>query len=114
MVTPECFIASADELLKKENATEVDFRNAISRAYYGAFHKIFLTIEGAPEGHAELIHFLKASKDKNVKSLAILLGQLRAARVTSDYYLDVQIFDVSAKNNISTAKNVCQKIDNLN
>lgn len=111
MVTPECFIDSAVELLEKDLVLEIDVRNAISRAYYGAFHKAFQDIGNAPEGHAELVRFLQGSKDKNMKAIAVKLKQLRNARVTADYHLDISVFDVTAKANIRSAQDFIKMVE---
>jgi uncharacterized protein (UPF0332 family) len=39
MIETSDFISHAIGLLKKEHASEVDFRSAISRAYYSLYHE---------------------------------------------------------------------------
>jgi hypothetical protein len=38
MITGDDYIAVAERLLLSKNAKEADYRSAVSRAYYGAFH----------------------------------------------------------------------------
>jgi len=75
--------------------TEIQIRNAVSRAYYAAFHACLevYNIDGSAEGgvHAKLISGLKASVDINDRKIGYVLEQLTGLRTVADYHLSATI-----------------------
>jgi len=74
---------------------EINLRNAMSRAYYAAYHgclEIYEADRSANGGvHNKLIIALKNSPDRKDRQLGIILDQLRLLRRTADYYLSESI-----------------------
>lgn len=87
MVTPGELLAAAVEM--SDGTTEVAWRNAVSRAYYAAFHHCRLLAEervglpefGSPEDHATVARAL----DEIDRRAAEALRHLRRERNAADY-----------------------------
>lgn len=112
------FLFSAEELLSKDNAKEIDFRNAISRAYYCAFHQVQDYVEHAPDGHRPLIKHLKNKHNQETKlsydqyfEAAVLLDQLRTLREVADYCINDTVYDIPAKTSVRTVKDLIALIE---
>lgn len=76
------FLDSAKKILKQSNdCAEIDLRNAISRAYYSAYHicaSKFLPADVKGKGsHERLILGMMSSDDAEVKELAEQLKNLK-------------------------------------
>lgn len=95
-VTPDELLTAAERLLG-QGAGEVDWRNAASRAYYGAYHRCRLVADSAGLGatqtggvHAGLVAaFLAPLNPRPVRALGYMLDQSRLSRVDADYNIDV-------------------------
>jgi uncharacterized protein (UPF0332 family) len=64
----------------------------VSRAYYGAFHltKAFLRDLGfETTGHGEPVQFLSMGGNSDARIAALMLSDLRNARVKADYVLEL-------------------------
>ena len=117
-VKPVDFLSSAINILN--NGSEIDFRNAVSRAYYAAYHEA-LRVSKKSNGssikkgsHEILIDKLKkhkglSSKDKAIVKIGVLLSICKKHRVEADYYIKQQCSNVTAQ----TVINECQYIINL-
>jgi uncharacterized protein (UPF0332 family) len=93
------FIKSANTLVKGSN--EVDYRNAISRAYYGAFHACSdlasqNNLDSIGSCHERLVSALK-SHPKFV-SIANKLHDAKGKRTIADYNLSRKMTQSEAKN----------------
>ena len=70
--------------------SEVDWRNAVSRAYYAAYHRSMLIVEGlgfAIEGggvHRMLVDTLTENRNPNIKAVGYMLEECRRYRVRAD------------------------------
>ena len=113
-VTPRELLEAAGAL--GQRGSEVDLRNAASRAYYAAYHQCRrlaqdLRLRPAPGSggvHRRVIDALTGSRDRKLKSLGYMLEQCRKLRVSADYNIDEEFPPGHAR----TALMQCRKILN--
>lgn len=81
-----------------------EFRSAISRAYYAAYHvgleflnKMGFSISKNSEAHDAVCWHFNNSGDEDLKKIATKIGELRAKRNQADYQLNRT--DVESKEN---------------
>lgn len=103
-VSGDDFLNSAHEFLDKNR--EIDYRNFISRGYYGMYHKILSVLNYMPNvsgsHHSALIEYLcTPSQHKNephdsmkLQSLGYTMKQERLYRNKADYELDCEDINV--------------------
>ena len=111
-VTPRELLEAAGAL--EERGSEIDLRNAASRAYYAAYHQCRrlaqnLRLRPAPGSggvHRTVIDSLTDSGDRKLKSLGYRLEQCRKLRVVADYEIEVEFPPGDAR----TALAQCRKI----
>ncbi len=99
-VSGDDFLNSAHEFLDKKR--EIDYRNFISRGYYGMYHKVQAVLNYMPNvsgsHHSALIEYLSnSSQHKNepydsmkLKSLGYTMKQERLYRNKADYELNCE------------------------
>ena len=120
-VTPDDLLASADVLLGGNGASEVDWRNATSRAYYAAYHRCRsvagtagLSIGQIGSVHAGLVAELTAPLTPNpLKSLGYMLDQCRRRRNEADYNIDGDFERVDAEWVVEECRRIIDKADAL-
>lgn len=112
-VTPNALLEAAKALGRGES--EVDWRNAASRAYYAAWHRclpigrsVGLSAQPDQGVHRQLIETLTGNRDRTLKSLGYMLEQCRALRVGADYEIETDFPPEDAR----TALEQCEKILN--
>lgn len=117
-VTPESLLKAAELLL--EGGSEEDHRNAVSRAYYAAFHKcmpVALALGLQPYTnrgtHQDLIDILQSSRTKAHKALANMLIQCRKLRVEADYRIEGSFEEGDARTGLASCSRIFEKVDNL-
>jgi len=120
------FVVSAEDMLKTN--TETGYRNAASRAYYGAFHAcqmlrerlgipIYANIDGGM--HEKLIGSLEScgqyhrDTNKQVKRLGVLLRIVRTHRTSADYQLEKEFTEVTAQNALTQTKKIVDGAEQL-
>lgn len=110
-VIPQTLLEAAQTLLK--GGTEVDHRNATSRAYYAAYHackpigkSLGLQEDTTQSVHRELIEVLKQSRDRGHRSLAYMLDESRRLRNQADYAIEMDF----RKDDAATALRQCASI----
>jgi len=88
----------------EHGAYPVEFRSAISRAYYAAFHvghillkKMGFDVVEGPEAHNDVYKHLNNSGDDELAKAASKMNDLRTKRNHADYYLNRP--DVEKKKN---------------
>ncbi len=117
-VQPNDFITSAINIIK--NGTEIDCRNAVSRAYYAAYHEAdrvsqysngVSTKKGTHEKLSDKLkkHPGSTSKDKDIRKMGVLLEQCKKYRVEADYFIMNQFTIANAQAVVTQ----CQDIINL-
>ena len=110
-VTPNALLDAAKVLGRGES--EVDRRNAASRAYYAAWHRrlpigrsVGLSAQPGQGMHRQLIATLTGNQDRTLKSLGYMLEQCRALRVEADYEIETDFPPEDTR----TALEQCEKI----
>ena len=93
-ITPELLLEAAKSLGR--GGSEVDHRNAASRAYYAAYHRCRPIAEriglssGSQGVHRNLIDTLTSTRDRRLKSMGYMLDQCRGLRVKADYEIHIE------------------------
>jgi uncharacterized protein (UPF0332 family) len=112
------FLEVADDL--STGSREADWRSAISRAYYAAFHKARRLLRhngfAVPRGeqaHAYLWLRLSNSNHPDVNDAGQALNDLRTARNLADYDLDVPVVSPDAIDHVQVAAKIIQLLDDL-
>ncbi len=92
-MTPTDFLVLARELAAGNR--ETDWRTAVSRAYYAAFHSALamaircgVRFGKSSAAHEKVAYCLEHSGDAEIKAAAQLLGSLRIARNKADYEIE--------------------------
>ena len=125
MIGANDFLDSAKALLNLDNETA--FRNAISRAYYAAYHAVLPLDETfANHGgiktdvgvHEQLISKLENCPRSNpnwtrYKSIGVLMRKSKVARVESDYDLQAIVFGEQVECQIERVEMILEKIEAL-
>ncbi len=93
-MAPKEFLNLAGHLALSQNSDAPDFRTAISRAYYAAFHIAVETLSflGFPprrdaSGHDDATRLLQQSGDSELDRVGGVLADLRSDRNEADYKL---------------------------
>ena len=110
------FLTSA-ESLAVFGLDEINQRNAISRAYYAAYHRA--KNEFAPDGkvrgvgmHRGYIQQLKeADRGTLERKIGVSLGVIYSSRIISDYQLDKNVTSSDFSQTISRAKILFELLD---
>lgn len=111
------FLDSAEKII--QNNKEVDYRNAVSRAYYCAYHKTASFVEplnlersfGAT--HEKLVGILQNHTNKKLKTIGNKLNALREFRVDADYKLNKPFSFQDAQSALKRTKALLQDIDSF-
>lgn len=123
MVTPDDFIAMADELIS--GTSPIKIRTAVCRGYYGAFHAANKFHNELPSPgilqrnggmHEQLIQRLENPSFKRTderwmrsKSVGMMLRRVREARTHADYHLDEPLPKEKAQTSLEEAKRIIEK-----
>jgi uncharacterized protein (UPF0332 family) len=117
-MAPREFLDLADELLG--GTREGDWRSAVSRAYYAAFHVARLLLDGCgfavPHGeqaHRFLWLRLSNAGHPEVSQAGVDLEYLRRARNRADYDLHVPFPHPLAVAQVATALSIIQLLEEL-
>jgi len=97
----EEFITFAGRIAVSAKGGPADFRSAVSRAYYGAFHLAieFLRATGTtnpPFQHGEIQRLLFRTGNPKAQTASQLLSDLQSHRVRADYRLNVTTVETAA------------------
>ena len=117
-VTPNALFEAAREI--GQGKSEVDLRNATSRAYYAAYHRCRLLAENLPAlaGHQGGVHrfvidTLTENKSWKLKSLGYMLDQCRKLRVEADYDIKSEFQHQDAHNVLAVSEKILKKADSI-
>ncbi|MCW8041077.1 MULTISPECIES: HEPN domain-containing protein [Acinetobacter] len=112
------FLSFSKKIISLSPLSEIDFRQAVSRSYYCAFHQVNekaislgIPVNAYKGGtHRSLRETLIALRPANnkLKGIAFKLNNFHILRVESDYKLDVEVTDKTA----NVAIQMCEKIIN--
>jgi uncharacterized protein (UPF0332 family) len=107
-----------------KNQQEVDYRNAIARAYYASYHRVLAHMKNAPSSkgisaHQSLLDYLNKDahelevslKSAESKALGYMLLSLKIRRGASDYKLGDMFTQAQAETAIQDAKKIFSKCD---
>lgn len=115
-VTHSDFLRSAKNILRADD--EIAIRNAVSRAYYAAYHCSlaldhgFGSTENQNGGiHTQWVQRLTSHPNMKFKSVGYILNTLRGRRATADYDLENDIDDIFAQTVISDTERLIRKVD---
>ena len=111
----EDFLLTAQALLQQPG--EAAARSAVSRAYYAAYHAAltFANSHGWPNCpyqtgvHGQLIQRFE-QQGQHYKALALMLHNLRSARVKADYELAATLSPLDAQTHAQTAARLLDKL----
>lgn len=120
-VTSDDFIAFAKDCCSRKD--EIGYRNAIARAYYGAYHHVLPHLKNGPkENHQGLIDYLTkmAWRDdaepysgNSLKGLGFGLQALKDQRIICDYRLDETVTEQQSAIAIRTAEKLLQRCSDM-
>lgn len=118
-ITKDDFITSAKTIMRGSPLNEIDYRNAVSRAYYAAFHEASRISDKYSKGnfgnrkgtHEKVIHKLQThptitSTDQVINEIGNLLQMCKKQRVRADYNLNAHFH----KTNTDTTLQICDQI----
>ncbi|MDE9544769.1 hypothetical protein [Xenorhabdus bovienii] len=119
-ITCQDLLSFAEDCFSRKD--EVGFRNAISRAYYAAYHNVYPAMQGGPkDNHQGLIDYLKTEswkdneeyKKPDLLALGYMLQTLKDNRILSDYKLSHDVKKIDAEMAIATSRKVLEKITEI-
>jgi uncharacterized protein (UPF0332 family) len=117
-MNPRDFLTVADEWTT--GAREAEWRSAVSRGYYAAFHVARQLLEqngfavpDGPQGHGYLWLRLANAGQPDVVTAGNLLNTLRGVRNQADYHLDIPLTDVVAVTRVAAAESIIRTLDDL-
>lgn len=106
MITGDDYIAVAERLATSRNAKEADYRSAVSRAYYGAFHlagaylsTLRFSVPKGAAAHGWIPQVLSNAACSEAIGAGRLLRDLHAERIIADYR-----WNLPAANKLTDAK----------
>lgn len=114
------FIAAACDCCDGE--AEIDWRNAMSRAYYGAFHwaqrhedrcRPLPHHVDSGGSHEKVIRRYEHHGENAAKAIAYVLTDLKNKRKVADYQLDQTLTQQDAKTQVAAAQKVVERISTL-
>lgn len=115
-VSPAEILESAET--SGNGSSEVDWRNATSRAYYAAFHRVkpiaervlnFSSDRGSV--HHELVQALQHERNSSLRQLAYMPDECRKYRARADYDIDDDFPFTVCKTVLELSKRVITKSD---
>jgi uncharacterized protein (UPF0332 family) len=116
MTQPEDFLRLAETWI--QGSTESEWRSAVSRAYYAAFHKGRLLLSDLgfqpPRGdQAHAFVWLRVSNcgDPTIQGAGSGLNALRRYRNLADYALEQDLLQSNARVHVRTARLIVQTLE---
>lgn len=125
-VTTDELIEHTHSLLNS-SSNEAEYRNVVSKGYYGMYHSVLSILDNAPPSvigqgvHASLISYLKSHdvrhserhNQMSLKALAMVLSQYKDKRVVADYKLESTVTKEHAEDIANAATRLKKKCDGL-
>ena len=120
-VTPDEILDSAKAL--GLGNTEIEWRNAVSRAYYAAYHRCRLIVESLDpnldatkaSGHAAVIDVLTELGSSNTqKAIGYKLSVCRVQRNVADYDIGCDFGADSCQSTLQMCDEIFEKADAIN
>ena len=117
-VTANALLEAAKVLGRGE--TEVDRRNAASRACYAAYHRclpvgrsVGLSAQPGQGVHRQLIATLTGNPSRGLKSLGYMLELCRKRRVEADYAIETEFSPEKTRTVLAQCEKILNKADTL-
>jgi uncharacterized protein (UPF0332 family) len=117
-MNPREFLDVADDLIA--GSREADWRSAVSRAYYAAFHvardlllQCGFDVPRGDQAHIYLSRRLANSGHPDVENAGNDLNFLRALRNRADYDLDVPLLHATASGQVLAAETIIQLLETV-
>ena len=118
-VDPDDILATAESM--GQEGEEVHWRNAISRAYYAAFHKSRILAEGiepqtdfaTSTAHQDVPNVIKATHGLKGRQISAMLTNSHKARKRADYDIRQHVERDEGLNAIANSKRILSLVDNL-
>lgn len=118
------FLKSAAECMTrfKTNGEEFEIRNAMSRAYYGAYHRAsdMLTTLNLPTvsthltgTHEQLASRYQKSSTSTLKQAGIALAAAHKLRCLADYQLKSPLTSSIASQQLSKCEGICKRLEQV-
>jgi len=116
------FIKAAEEALSLDGASEIDFRSAGSRAYYGVYHKAkevaeekeLTPIKADNAGsHESLIKTLHGIGTVNAQSVAEAMRAMKKFRHLCDYHVNGAVKSKHASMKVTEARLLMERLGRL-
>lgn len=116
-INAQDFLDSIKSIPDDVSSLEVDLRNAISRAYYCAYHackpNFDVTHHENCGSHEDLIESMIDTNIEPVKKIALQLRKCKIKRVKADYHLNQNVFVGEAQQVIKEAQKISDGIEQL-
>ncbi|MCP3721711.1 hypothetical protein M3I53_00985 [Paraburkholderia sp. CNPSo 3272] len=102
--------------------TEINFRNCVSRAYYGVYHAALpVAVAHCPDpnanvrmgDHDRLSKRFRASPDKDAQAIGYVLESMKGARHRADYDIHQTVTANDAKQALANAKTFSGRLANF-
>lgn len=110
------FLTSAQQIISGNQ--EVDYRNAVSRAYYCVFHVCKNLLEKLPNSphqigtsHQVLIDKLLSHPDERLATLGHQLSRARDCRTWADYHLSKKFPQYDARRLLTQVQNILSAVE---
>ena len=108
------FIDSAESML--DAGTEISFRNAISRAYYGLYH--FAKTKADEKAWFDYVSsshqgLIDRYKNNGQTQISYVLADLHKVRCKADYEMDRSFDNVNTEYNVDRCKKLIKKIEEI-
>ncbi|HBW6190077.1 TPA: hypothetical protein ME995_000253 [Klebsiella pneumoniae] len=120
-VTSNDFISFAKDCSSRKD--EIGYRNAIARAYYGAYHHVLPYMKHGPkDNHQGLIDYLSTMAWKDgaeaypkatLMALGYALQSLKDQRIICDYRLELTVEELEANVAVRTAEKLLQRCEEM-
>jgi uncharacterized protein (UPF0332 family) len=114
------FLQSAENLLNNPDSKEIDFRNLMSRSYYGLLHLSREIAETLPLPNSENNKYGSHEKviaqfeqNPKTKKFAYFLNQRKIARCKADYDIHQHIVRFEAAQHFHAVKDLIKKLEQL-
>ena len=116
-VTPDALFEAASILGRGDS--EVDLRNAASRAYYAAYHRCRPLDQDLPSPpgrggvHRAFIDSLTKARSSKLKSLGYMLDQCRKLRVKADYDIESEFRPGDARTVLTQCERILKEAESI-
>jgi len=114
-IKSEEFLTSVESMVGNQKSLEIDLRNAVSRAYYSAYHACRSEVGVVNKykdmgAHACLIKTMGEHRNEKIRSLGLQLEKCKKKRHKADYLLEQSVLPGEAEQVLIQCKLICEAI----